>query len=148
MGSFIAGPIITKTKAYKEMVVSSLTTLLISCILILIGLKMDNLIKLCFSSIVMQGLFTGILKTSNYEFLAEVIYPIKPISAGMLVIVLSEIIMLILSITGQLQFSSSIPLWSMALPVMALQKRRPGARNVRGVLFSVLKNLAEAIFSV
>ena len=116
VGSFIAGPIITKTKAYKGMVVFSLTTLLISCILILIGLKIDNL-KLCFSGIVMQGLFTGILKTSNYELLAEVIYPIKPMSAVMLVVVLSGIIMLILYVTDRLLLSSLGPLWSITLPI-------------------------------
>ena len=116
VGSFIAGPIITKTKAYKGMVVFSLTTLLISCILILIGLKIDNL-KLCFSSIVMQGFFSGMLKTSNYELLAEVIYPIKPMSAYMLVIVLCGISMLTLFITDRLLLNSLGPLWSTILPI-------------------------------
>ena len=116
VGSFIAGPLITKTKAYKGMVVFSLTTLLISCILILIGLKIDNL-KLSFFSVVMQGFFSGISNTSNYELLAEVIYPIKPMSACMIVLFLSGITMLILFITGRLLLSSLGPLWSMALSI-------------------------------
>ena len=116
VGSFIAGPIITKTKAYKGMIVFSLTTLLISCILILIGLKMDNL-KLCFSSVVMQGFFSGILNISIYELLAEVIYPIKPMSACMVVLFLIGIFRLILLTTSRLLLSSSGPLWSTALPI-------------------------------
>ena len=116
VGSFIAGPIITKTKAYKGMVVFSSTTLLASCIVLLISLKIDNL-KLSFSSVVMQGFFSGISNTSYYELLAEVIYPIKPISAFMVVLFLIGIIRLIILTTSRLLLSSSDPLWSTALPV-------------------------------
>ena len=117
VGSFISGPIITKTKAYKSVVVFSLLSLFVSCILILIGLQTGNL-KLSFFGIILQGLFTGMSNTSLYELLSEVIYPIRPMSASMASMSLIGLSLFTYILTGRLILNTAGPSYSTALSII------------------------------
>ena len=116
-GGFITGPVITKTKAYKGIVILSLIALFISCILILIGLKIENL-RLTFCSVIFQGFFMGMSNISLYEFLTEIIYPVNPMPAVMMVMGLAGLSMLTILIVCRFLLSIAGPLWSTLLPII------------------------------
>jgi len=76
IGGFIAGPIISKSHAYKSVVLFSVFFECVACMTIMLGVYYLNL-GVIYTGIVAQGLFLGMANTSLFEILVEVTYP-KP----------------------------------------------------------------------
>ena len=77
LGGFIAGPIISKTRAYKSVVLFSVFFECLSCMTVMLGAFFLSL-PMIFTGVLAQGLFLGMANTSVFELLVEVTYP-KPL---------------------------------------------------------------------
>ncbi|CAK8686396.1 unnamed protein product [Clavelina lepadiformis] len=117
VGGFIAGPLITKTKRYKTMVFLSVFLLLLSCVVILVGVKVKNL-DVIYAGVMTQGLFIGMANTSLFELLAEVTYPHPPMFVTMISIVILGMFRLIYPLVGRFILKQFGATWSTAFPTI------------------------------
>lgn len=86
VGGFIAGPLIAKTRRYKEIVLANVVLICITCILLMLGI-IYNQLYVVYGGVGMQGLFIGLANTSLFELLIEVTYPQPAMFVTMLAIV-------------------------------------------------------------
>ncbi|XP_078485999.1 choline/ethanolamine transporter FLVCR2 [Ciona intestinalis] len=116
VGGFIAGPIITKTHKYKEVVFYSILFECLSCVVILIGIRL-RILECVYAGVVILGLFLGIANTSLFELLVEVTYPKPTMLVTMVNIIGMGIFRLIYPIIGRVMLSTIGPSASTAFPV-------------------------------
>ena len=116
IGGFIAGPLVTKTKKYKEIVLFSVFFECLTCLVILIGVHFS--ILLCvYIGVVAQGLFLGMANTSLFEILIEVTYPQPTMLVTMVNIIGMGIFRLIYPIVGRELLSNIGATASTAFPL-------------------------------
>ena len=117
LGGFVAGPLITKTKAYKGIVLLSVASLTSTCIVMLIGVKIRSLNSV-YAAVIVQGLFIGMANTSLFELLAEVTYPIPPMFVTMIAIVILGLFRLTFPLVGRFLLMQAGPTWATGFPVV------------------------------
>ena len=117
LGGFVAGPLITKTKAYKGIVLLSVSSLALTCSVMLIGVKIKSLNSV-YGAVIVQGLFIGMANTSLFELLAEVSYPIPPMFVTMIAIVILGLFRLTFPLVGRLLLKKAGPTWATGFPVI------------------------------
>ena len=117
LGGFAAGPLITKTKAYKGIVMASVLCLFVTCLITLIGVRIKNL-DFVYGAIMFQGLFIGMANTSLFELIAEVTYPVPPMFVTMVAIVILGLFRLIFPLIGRLLLREAGPTWATGFPVI------------------------------
>ncbi|XP_078485926.1 choline/ethanolamine transporter FLVCR2-like [Ciona intestinalis] len=116
VGGFIAGPIITKTKKYKQMVFYSILLECLSCAVILIGVR-HRILYSVYAGIVLLGLFLGVANTALFELLVEVTYPKPTMLVTMVNISGFGFFRLVYPIIGRLMLKYLGPVASTAFPV-------------------------------
>ena len=105
VGGFIAGPLITATRKYKSVLLTSVSMECVSCLIIMVGVYLKNLIVL-YIGVFSQGLFLGMANTSLFEIVAEVTYPRPTMLVTMANIVGMGIFRLIYPIIGRALLST------------------------------------------
>ena len=100
IGGFIAGPLITKTKQYRYMVLFSVGFECLSALIVMIGMKIRELIAV-YVGVVTTGLFLGMANTSLFEIVLEVTYPKPPMLVTMVNIIGMGICRLLYPIIGR-----------------------------------------------
>ena len=100
IGGFIAGPLITKTKKYRYMVLFSVGFECLAAMVVMIGMKIRELLAV-YVGVVSTGLFLGMANTSLFEIVLEVTYPKPPMLVTMINIIGMGICRLIYPIIGR-----------------------------------------------
>lgn len=96
IGGFIAGPLITKTKRFKEIVLVGLTFESLSCLAVMLGTKFKAI------DCVYAGVLTqGIANTSLFEIIVETTYPIPAMLVTMFTVIGIGIIRMSYPIVGR-----------------------------------------------
>ena len=117
LGGFIAGPLITRTRAYKGIALFSIFSLAITCVVMMIGVKIKSLNSV-YGAVMTQGLFIGMANTSLFELLAEVTYPIPPMFVTMIAIVILGLFRLTFPLVGRLLLKKVGSTWATGFPVI------------------------------
>ena len=100
VGGFIAGPLITKTKKYRYMVLFSVGLECVAAGVVMVGMKVRALIAV-YTGVVSTGLFLGMANTSLFEIVLEVTYPKPPMLVTMVNIIGMGICRLLYPIIGR-----------------------------------------------
>ena len=118
-GGFIAGPLITKTKKFKQIVLFSVGFECASTIIVMIGMKLRQLTCI-YVGVVATGLSLGMANTSLFELILEITYPKSPLLVTMINIVGMGVFRLIYPIIGRVILTHLGATASTAFPVVLL----------------------------
>nr|CAB3246494.1 feline leukemia virus subgroup C receptor-related protein 2-like [Phallusia mammillata] len=116
VGGFISGPLISKTRRYKEIVLANVILICITCIMLTIGI-IFNSIYLVYFSVAAQGLFLGLANASIFELLIEVTYPQPAMFVTMLAIVIMGLFRLGYPLIGRAILKFAGPPASTSFPI-------------------------------
>jgi len=121
IGGLLAGPLIKKTRRYKEVVAFAVFFLLLTCVSTTVGVAYQNMPSVM-TSVIIQGLFLGILCTSSFELLIEITYPEQPMCVSMIATVVLGAFRLLYPFLGRviLEVSGSTASTSLSVAMMAL----------------------------
>ncbi|CAK8686092.1 unnamed protein product [Clavelina lepadiformis] len=115
VGGFIAGPIITKTKKYRPVVLISVGLECAATLVVMLGIKY-RVLDCVYAGVVTTGLFLGMANTSLFELLVEVTYPKPTMLVTMVNIVGMGFFRLIYPIIGRVMLARVGPTASCAFP--------------------------------
>jgi len=118
-GGFIAGPLITKTKKFKRIVLFSVAFECVATVIVMIGMK-TRVIICVYVGIVATGLSLGMANTSLFELILEITYPKQPMLVTMINIIGMGVFRLIYPIIGRAMLTNLGPTASTAFPVVLL----------------------------
>jgi len=131
VGGFAAGPLLNRTRKYKEIVTASVALMLATGLVVLIGSAAHNLYTV-FGGIMAQGLFLGVANASIFELLVEVTYPEPAMFVTMLAIVVMGVFRLLYPIIGRalltaigVTISTSVPVAFLLLCFVLLLLLKP-----------------------
>jgi len=116
IGGFTTGPVVSKTRKYKEIAFISVFLSCTSRIVLLLGIRFQS-IQATFTGVILQGLSLGVFNTAMLELLAEVAYPESPSFVFLLASVLLGVFRLVHPLVGRLLLGSAGPTASTAFPV-------------------------------
>uniref|UniRef100_H2Y7V9 Major facilitator superfamily (MFS) profile domain-containing protein n=1 Tax=Ciona savignyi TaxID=51511 RepID=H2Y7V9_CIOSA len=74
VASLASGPLISRTKAYKPIVLASMFGIAFCCVMFMIAFIVKSVV-LIYVTVVALGIVDGVIVTSQMELIAEVIYP-------------------------------------------------------------------------
>ena len=119
IGGFVAGPLITKTRKFKAIVLFSVGFECVSTIVVMMGMQFEQLMCV-YVGVVTTGLSLGMANTSLFEILLEVTYPQPPMLVTMVNIIGMGVFRLIYPIIGRVMLSNLGPTASTTFPVALL----------------------------
>ena len=118
-GAFVAGPLITKTKMFKHVVLFSVGFECAATIIVMVGMKTRQL-NCIYVGVVATGLSLGMANTSLFELILEITYPKPPMLVTMVNIIGMGVFRLIYPIIGRAMLTNLGPTASTIFPVVLL----------------------------
>ena len=119
VGGFIAGPLITKTRKYKHIVLMSVGLECTSTFIVMLGMKFRQLVCI-YVGVVSTGLSLGMVNTSLFELILEVTYPKPPMLVTMINIIGMGVFRLLYPIVGRVMLTNLGPTASTTFPFALL----------------------------
>ena len=116
-GGFLAGPVIAKTRCYKEIPAGSVLVMFFTTFAELAGFYFEN-IYLIFGSVVTQGFASGLINASVFELIVEVTYPESTVFVSMLLNFMVGVLRLLYPVVGRALLKQANPTWSTFPPVL------------------------------
>ena len=119
VGGFIVGPVLTKLRQFKAVVLFSVTSECLFSIIVMLGMKFQNL-TCVYVGVIATGFCIGMASTALFELIMEVTYPKPPMSVTILNIVCLGVFRLVYPIAGHSLLTNYGATASTSLPVAFL----------------------------